>query len=46
MTTPTISAVAQACTAGATPLPETGYKVDLVVATVTETLERLRSSIA
>jgi len=42
----TIAQVAQACTAGATPLPETGYKVDLIVATVTETLERLRLAIA
>ena len=42
----TIAAVAAACTAGATPLPETGYKVDLIVATVTETLERLRASVA
>jgi xanthine dehydrogenase iron-sulfur cluster and FAD-binding subunit A len=38
----TIAAVSSACTEGASPLPETGYKVDLIVATVTETLERLR----
>ncbi|MEM9607171.1 MAG: FAD binding domain-containing protein [Actinomycetota bacterium] len=38
----TISAAAQACTEGANPLPETGYKVELIAATVTETLERLR----
>ncbi|MEO1061323.1 MAG: FAD binding domain-containing protein [Actinomycetota bacterium] len=38
----TISAAAEACTEGANPLPETGYKVDLIAATVTETLERLR----
>lgn len=41
----TIAAVAAACADGATPLAETGYKVDLVVATVQETLERLRSSL-
>lgn len=41
----TIAAVSAACAEGATPLPETGYKVDLIVATVTETLERLRASI-
>ncbi len=39
----TILAAAEACAAGANPLPETGYKVDLVVATVVETLERLRA---
>ena len=38
----TIRSVAEACAEGANPLPETGYKVDLVVATVIETLERLR----
>lgn len=37
-----IAAVAAACTEGAAPLRQTGYKVDLIVATVTETLERLR----
>ena len=41
----TITAVGAACAEGATPLPETGYQVDLVVATVQETLERLRSTI-
>ena len=40
----TIAAVADSCTDGANPLPETGYKVDLVAATVQETLERLRSA--
>ena len=39
----TIAAAAEACAEGANPLPETGYKVDLVVATVIETLERLRA---
>lgn len=39
----TIRAAAEACAEGANPLPETGYKVDLVVATVIETLERLRA---
>ncbi len=38
----TIAAAARAATAGANPLPETGYKVGLIAATVTETLERLR----
>lgn len=41
----TIAAVAGVCADGATPLPETGYKVDLVVATVRETLERLRATV-
>ena len=36
-----ISEVSEACAAGANPLPETGYKVDLVVATVREVLERV-----
>ncbi len=40
----TIRAAAEGCAEGATPLPETGYKVDLIVATVTETLERLRAT--
>ncbi len=40
----TIAAAAEACAEGANPLPETGYKVDLVVATVIEALERLRGS--
>ncbi|MEM7341755.1 MAG: FAD binding domain-containing protein [Actinomycetota bacterium] len=40
----TIARVAGICAEGANPLPETGYKVDLVVATVTETLERLRTA--
>lgn len=39
-----IERAAVACTEGASPLPETGYKVDLVAATVRETLERLRDS--
>ncbi len=39
----TIRTAAEACTEGANPLPETGYKVDLVAATVIETLERLRA---
>jgi len=39
-----ISACAAACADGANPLPETGYKVELMVATVTETLERLRAA--
>ncbi len=39
-----IDRTAAACTDGASPLPETGYKVDLVAATVQETLERLRRS--
>ncbi len=38
----TIDAAAQACTQGANPLPQTGYKVELIAATVIETLERLR----
>ena len=41
----TIAAVAAVCAEGANPLPETGYKVDLIVATVRETLQRLRASI-
>ena len=40
----TVRRVAEACAEGANPLPETGYKVDLVVATVIETLERLRAA--
>ena len=39
-----IAACAAACTEGTRPLAETGYKVDLIAATVTETLERLRDS--
>ncbi|MEO7448700.1 MAG: FAD binding domain-containing protein, partial [Humibacillus sp.] len=39
----TISAAAAAATQGASPLPETGYKVQLVEATVREVLERVRS---
>jgi xanthine dehydrogenase YagS FAD-binding subunit len=35
----TIDRVSQACAEGANPLPETGYKVDLIVATVREVLE-------
>lgn len=38
----TIAAAAEACTEGANPLPGTTYKVDLIAATVTETLQRLR----
>lgn len=38
-----VAAAASAATAGASPLPETGYKVDLVEATVREVLERVRS---
>lgn len=41
----TIRTAARACADGASPLPETGYKVDLVVATVIETLERLRDDL-
>ncbi|MEM9464432.1 MAG: FAD binding domain-containing protein [Actinomycetota bacterium] len=40
----TIRAAAEACAEGANPLPETGYKVDLVVATMIDTLERLRAA--
>ncbi len=39
-----VTEVADACADGANPLPETGYKVDLIRATVTETLERLRAT--
>jgi xanthine dehydrogenase YagS FAD-binding subunit len=42
----TIARVAEACADGANPLPETGYKVALVAATVQETLERLRAGAA
>lgn len=42
LTDEVIKRAADACTEGATPLAETGYKVDLVAATVQETLERLR----
>ena len=38
-----ITAAAAAATEGASPLPETGYKVQLVAATVREVLERVRS---
>ena len=44
LTDDVIAQVASACTEGASPLPQTGYKVDLIEATVQETLERLRSS--
>ncbi|NNC74789.1 MAG: molybdopterin dehydrogenase, partial [Acidimicrobiia bacterium] len=44
LTEDVIDRAAAACTDDASPLPETGYKVDLVNATVQETLERLRSS--
>ncbi len=37
----TIAAVSEAATVGATPLPETGYKVALIAATVREVLERI-----
>ena len=40
----TIASAAEAATDGANPLPETGYKVELIAATVTETLERLRDA--
>lgn len=40
----TITAAAAACTEGANPLPETGYKVALIEATVREVLERLAAS--
>lgn len=40
----TIARAAEACAEGANPLPETGYKVDLVIGTVIETLERLRAA--
>ena len=39
----TISAAARRATQGASPLPETGYKVQLVEATVREVLERVGS---
>jgi xanthine dehydrogenase YagS FAD-binding subunit len=39
----TVSAAAVEATRGARPLPETGYKVQLVEATVREVLERVRS---
>lgn len=39
----TIAQVSAACADGANPLRETGYKVDLIKATVQETLERLRA---
>lgn len=39
-----IRAAAAVCAEGANPLPETGYKVDLVTGTVIEALERLRST--
>jgi xanthine dehydrogenase YagS FAD-binding subunit len=39
----TIAAAARVCTDGVNPLAETGYKVDLLAATVIETLERLRA---
>ena len=39
----TISAAARRATEGASPLPETGYKVQLIEATVLEVLERVRS---
>src|SRR6478736_9507896 len=38
-----ITAAAATATEGASPLPETGYKVQLVEATVREVLERVRS---
>ena len=40
----TLERAALACTEGAQPLGQTGYKVQLVVATVQEVLERLRSA--
>ncbi|GAA5017393.1 xanthine dehydrogenase family protein subunit M [Terrabacter aeriphilus] len=39
----TIAAAARRATEGANPLPETGYKVQLVEATVREVLERVRA---
>ena len=39
----TVAAAAAAARQGANPLPETGYKVQLVEATVREVLERVRS---
>lgn len=39
-----IRSAAEVCAEGANPLPETGYNVDLVVATVIEALERLRAT--
>jgi len=39
----TVAAAARLATEGASPLPETGYKVQLVEATVLEVLERVRS---
>jgi xanthine dehydrogenase YagS FAD-binding subunit len=39
----TVSAAARVATEGATPLRETGYKVQLVDATVREVIERVRS---
>ena len=39
----TIEHIGTVCTEGANPLPETGYKVALITATVRETLERLRA---
>ena len=36
-----VEQASRACADGANPLPETGYKVDLIVATVREVLERL-----
>jgi xanthine dehydrogenase YagS FAD-binding subunit len=39
----TVAAAAHLATEGANPLPETGYKVQLVEATVREVLERVRS---
>lgn len=44
LTDDVIGRAAAACSDGANPLPETGYKVALVEATVRETLERLRST--
>ncbi len=39
----TVAAAAATAGQGANPLPETGYKVQLVEATVREVLERVRS---
>lgn len=39
-----IARAAIACAEGASPLPETGYKIALIEATVQETLERLRNT--
>jgi len=42
----TIEHVSTVCAEGANPLPETEYKVQLIIATVHETLERLRRAVS